>query len=337
MPNKVTAATRLYPAVTPAVVLNAGVGIFFSALFFFVFVPQHLECYRRKSTAGLSPWLLLFGGISFMFAFYNVLLLDLDTLGVCHGDDKYKPEVYNCIAAASPILQQLLPAVTGYPTWYIWFHLYCPPELREQHIISLCLFLTTAFIGAAISLYVLFLQDRELTLFVGTTWGVIATITNFIMWFPQIETTIRLKSRGALSVSMLISTIISDIVFTLYLYVLARQHWSVWLPQVPDAFQQMLLLALLWHYGDLGTAEPNYISPSLLSSSTSMISMKPGYRALASSELVVHRHTHGAVRANVSFSSKATNGDSSNVVVAVTSSADENGGKYRPMKRLVKS
>eukprot|EP00471_Norrisiella_sphaerica_P002254 CAMPEP_0184493900 /NCGR_PEP_ID=MMETSP0113_2-20130426/27260_1 /TAXON_ID=91329 /ORGANISM="Norrisiella sphaerica, Strain BC52" /LENGTH=75 /DNA_ID=CAMNT_0026879383 /DNA_START=922 /DNA_END=1149 /DNA_ORIENTATION=+ len=32
---------------------------------------------------------------------------------------------------------------------------------------------------------------------------------------------------------------------------MAHQHWSVWMPQVPDALQQMLLLVVLWHFGDL--------------------------------------------------------------------------------------
>jgi len=103
-----------------------------------------------------------------MFAFYNVLLMDIDTLGACHGDERYDPEMYNCIAVACPILQQLLPAITGYPSWYIWYELYCPSELRDQHTISLCLFLTTSAIGAMISLHVLFLRDHALIHNVGT-------------------------------------------------------------------------------------------------------------------------------------------------------------------------
>mmetsp|Transcript_31465 Transcript_31465/g.76771 ORF Transcript_31465/g.76771 Transcript_31465/m.76771 type:complete len:343 (-) Transcript_31465:249-1277(-) len=268
MPNKYPAAKRLYYDVTSTTVINAGMGILFSIAFFVVFIPQHIECYKRKSCAGLSPWLLLLGGISFMFAFFNVLLMDIGTLGACSGDEKYDPEAINCIAVASPILQQMLPAITGYPSWYIWFHLYCPDVLWTQHLISLSIFLTCSTIGAGISLYVLFLRDQALIHFVGVIWGIIATITNFVMWFPQIETTIRIKSRGALSVSMLVSTIISDILFTLYLCILANQHWSVWLPQVPDAFQQMLLLALLWHFGDLGTEQPNPIYEPMLSKST---------------------------------------------------------------------
>ncbi|GAB5369393.1 hypothetical protein AAMO2058_001400600 [Amorphochlora amoebiformis] len=273
MPNKLPAARRLYrlrPEVTSSVVLNAGVGLFFSLTFFLVFIPQHLECYKRKTCAGLSPYLLLFGGISFMFAFYNVLLMDIDTLGACHGDEVYDPEAINCIAVFSPILQQALPAITGYPSWYVWYHLYCPPVLWKTHVMSLTIFLAASGMGAVISLYVLFLDDHELTHLVGTVWGLVATITNFIMWFPQIETTLRLQSRGALSIYTLVSTVISDILFTLYLVVMARQHWSVWMPQVPDAFQQMLILGFLWHFGELSFSkkEPNPISTRMLSSST---------------------------------------------------------------------
>merc|ERR1711871_905693 len=87
------------------------------------------------------------------------------------------------------------------------------------------------------------------------------------MWLPQIETTCRIKSRGSLSVSMLVATVISDILFTLYLVVLANQHWSVWLPQVPDAIQQIILLTLLWHFGDLSSDKPNPIPTPMLASS----------------------------------------------------------------------
>eukprot|EP00468_Gymnochlora_sp_CCMP2014_P013808 CAMPEP_0167754588 /NCGR_PEP_ID=MMETSP0110_2-20121227/8351_1 /TAXON_ID=629695 /ORGANISM="Gymnochlora sp., Strain CCMP2014" /LENGTH=233 /DNA_ID=CAMNT_0007640479 /DNA_START=344 /DNA_END=1046 /DNA_ORIENTATION=- len=214
------------------------------------------------------------GGVSFVFAFYNVLLMDIGTLGACHGDEVYDPEAFNCIAVFSPILQQALPALTGYPTWYIWFHLYCPDVLWRTHLFSLSMFLGITGLGGVISLYVLFLRNQELIHYVGTIWGIIATVTNFIMWFPQIETTLRLKSRGALSVSTLVATVISDILFTMYLTTMANQHWSVWMPQVPDAFQQMLLLGILWHYGDLSSEKPNPIYTPLLSS-TSLYGQHP--------------------------------------------------------------
>lgn len=249
--------------------INAGVGVFFCLAFFVVFIPQHIECWSRQNCTGLSPWLLLFGGVSFVFAFYNVLLMDIGTLGACSGADGYDPEAFNCIAAFSPILQQALPAITGYPSWYYWYHIYCPKVLWTQHLYSLSLFLFFTLLGGGISLYVLLFSEEETRLFVGTSYGIIATLTNFIMWLPQIETTMRLRSRGALSVPMLISTVIADILFSMYLYLMAHQHWSVWLPQVPDAIQQIVLLCLLWHYDDIGVGKPNPIYTPMLSSSAS--------------------------------------------------------------------
>jgi PQ loop repeat len=223
-------------------------------------VPQHLEMYADKSTAGVSPWLLCFGSLYSYLAFVDVALSGESDFACGSGP-------YRCFMSAQPFIQMLLSAVLTFALWF-WFLRYFVAtesspgdELRGSPFASLghtcynlvspgVFFRVTVFSASFVTLLacgVTFVGSPENVLTFAHICGHLSAVLNAVMWIPQIILTAVYGHRGALSIQWVIACIVMDVVYSIYLAEMGLDI-SVWLNNIPDGVQTSILLAILLYY-----------------------------------------------------------------------------------------
>jgi uncharacterized protein with PQ loop repeat len=78
-------------------------------------------------------------------------------------------------------------------------------------------------------------------------WGGVATLTNAIMWIPQIMETWRLQHGGVLSVAALLFSAVGDLILGAY-WVMEGENVWIWGSLVADSSMQMILVGMVLYY-----------------------------------------------------------------------------------------
>ncbi|KAJ1562044.1 hypothetical protein HK096_002340 [Nowakowskiella sp. JEL0078] len=106
--------------------------------------------------------------------------------------------------------------------------------------------------------------------------GVIATLTSFFMWFPQIIKTFQSRRVGSLSIPMMIMQTPGSFVFTYSLMMQPGANWTSWISFLASGIQQgiLLILCLIFQHQDAKLASTgedviNQESRTLLGTTTS--------------------------------------------------------------------
>jgi hypothetical protein len=223
-------------------------------------IPQHLEMYADKSTAGVSPWLLCFGSLYSYLAFVDVALSGESDFACGAGP-------YRCFMSAQPFIQMLLSAVLTFALWFWFLRYFVESEIDPgdelggssyaslghtcYNLVSPRVFFRLTILFASfvtlLACVVNFVGSPETVLAFAHGCGQLSAVLNGVMWIPQIILTAVYGHRGALSIQWVIACIVMDVVYSIYLAEMGLDI-SVWLNNIPDGVQTSVLLAILIYY-----------------------------------------------------------------------------------------
>lgn len=219
------------------------------------FVPQHVEMFQERSTAGLSPWLIFFGSMYTVLAFVDVALSSVAT--PCDG-------AFRCFIATQPYIQMLLSAALSSALWYWYlrFDADIPVSAAEADLESssfantfyrklpaVHFFRANVVLVAGVALAAALVArsgDEERVTHFAHACGIASAGLNAVMWMPQIIVTAAFGHKGALSLYWVIASVVMDVVYSVYLAVLGYDV-SVWLNNVPDAIQTSILFCIIMY------------------------------------------------------------------------------------------
>jgi hypothetical protein len=96
-------------------------------------------------------------------------------------------------------------------------------------------------------------------------WGGVATLTNAIMWLPQIMETRRLQHGGVLSVAALLFSAFGDFFLGAYWVWEGEKFW-IWGSLVADSLMQLVLIGMVLYYRrrDESDTAPSSLTEPLL-------------------------------------------------------------------------
>lgn len=183
--------------------------------------------------------MLFFGSTALIFRLLTTVLQDLSRFDLC-----FSQGAVACGISMQAIAQSITNVLFGYPSWYFWYFSY---EGRADSLGKLMALGLIVLVVLA-SLLTFFAATGEMDLErVGVTWGVIATVSNIVMWWPQIFTTVELRDKGILSLWTLAMSILRDWIIATSLLWAEESFWVV-LPYFPDSALQLVLIILARYY-----------------------------------------------------------------------------------------
>lgn len=118
---------------------------------------------------------------------------------------------------------------------------------RFAQILSTVVMLVVVAVATGTSVLALARQDLSQQKSQIEIWGAVATLTNAIMWIPQIIETWRLQHGGVLSVAALLFSAVGDFVLGAYWVVQGESFW-IWGSLVADSWMQMILIGMVLYY-----------------------------------------------------------------------------------------
>jgi uncharacterized protein with PQ loop repeat len=118
---------------------------------------------------------------------------------------------------------------------------------RYAQIISTVVMLVMVAVATGTSIIAIARQDLSQQQSQIEIWGGVATLTNAIMWIPQIMETWRLQHGGVLSVAALLFSAVGDFVLGAY-WVMEGENVWIWGSLVADSSMQMILVGMVVYY-----------------------------------------------------------------------------------------
>jgi uncharacterized protein with PQ loop repeat len=130
---------------------------------------------------------------------------------------------------------------------------------RYAQIVSTVVMLVVVAVATGASVIALARQDLSQQQSQIELWGGVATLTNAIMWIPQIMETWRLQHGGVLSVAALLFSAVGDFVLGAYWVAKGENVW-IWGSLVADSSMQMILIGMVLYYRrrDSSNIAPTY-------------------------------------------------------------------------------
>ena len=130
---------------------------------------------------------------------------------------------------------------------------------RYAQMCSTVVMLVVVAVATGASVLALARQDLSQQQSQIELWGGVATLTNAIMWIPQIMETWRLQHGGVLSVAALLFSAVGDFVLGAYWVVEGENVW-IWGSLVADSSMQMILIGMVLYYRrrDSSIIAPSY-------------------------------------------------------------------------------
>ena len=249
---------RVHAPVCTSLVCDV-IGLVITVLQLGQLIPQHLECAEQKSVVGLSPWLLLFGGLYTYLAALDIMISSSE-LWVCTAGS------YRCFIDAQPLIQMIGSAVLSIALWY-WYLKYAHAEgdedidEEERALASnffyastfgplfFNAFLLIAILSSFIAIWVVVVYgvDSETAAYFAQTCGFTSTVLNGVMWLPQIYVTWSYKHKGALALGWVFASIVMDVVYSAYLDWLGV-NFSVWANNITDGIQTTILFFIVVYF-----------------------------------------------------------------------------------------
>lgn len=224
-------------------------------------VPQHVELASERTVVGVSPWLLFFGALYTHLAAIDIMISSNELFYCTEGG-------WRCFIEQQPLWQMIGSAVLSATLWY-WYLLFSGEGDEESGIIEeggmsvegnvmyasysgkffFEVYAWFAVISSVVALLVVasFGTTSNIAKAFSASCGLSSAALNAIMWLPQIYVTWKYKHKGALSVLWVLSSIVMDVVYSVYLANLGV-NFSVWANNIPDGIQTGLLLCLVLYY-----------------------------------------------------------------------------------------
>jgi uncharacterized protein with PQ loop repeat len=118
---------------------------------------------------------------------------------------------------------------------------------RYAQMFSTVVMLVVVAVATVASVLALAQQDLSQQKSQIELWGGVATLTNAIMWMPQIMETRRLQHGGVLSVAALLFSAFGDFFLGAY-WVMQGENFWIWGSLVADSSMQMILIGMVLYY-----------------------------------------------------------------------------------------
>ncbi|KAI9310229.1 hypothetical protein BX666DRAFT_1286867 [Dichotomocladium elegans] len=235
------------------------------------YLPQHYRIIANKTSEGFNPWFLLLGVISSSSSFLNIVLLQWDAI-VCCKSLSMGVCLVNLLGVVQIMLQWAMFCLVFvlfliyYPNKYV--HLTMHSESDDPILTKLRTF--TAEWKASLFIAVLcaghFILSLVVTLILLAVYGspsrywqtnywagllgIVSTVLASCQYFPQIYTTWKRKSVGALSIPMMLLQTPGSALFVYSLAVRPGTNWTAWITYLVTGLLQgtLLVMCIIWHY-----------------------------------------------------------------------------------------
>ncbi|EME41112.1 hypothetical protein DOTSEDRAFT_47302 [Dothistroma septosporum NZE10] len=225
------------------------------------YIPQMLKIKRNKSSAGLSPYWILLGGLSSICAAGNIIALPAS-----RADIACCREINGAACGAALLgVAQLAVQCSCFMIIVVMFVMYFPttdaqsiehtdlpedPPATDRHRLIVMLTIPTALILVLFVTFTITIAFPNHNQFWADLLGTIAGILAGIQYVPQIFYTWMLQDLKSLSVFTLLVQAPGAFVFagSLANRVGVRTGWSTWLPYVVTGTLQLILLAMAAYF-----------------------------------------------------------------------------------------
>jgi len=217
---------------------------------FLSFLPQYIEIVYKKSSNGIS-WIWQFvGNINQFSQFMNGFILQFHNILCCT-----ELGLNVCSSGLLPIYQLFSQWIAFFPL-YLFYLIYFDTKgdkVKEKDLKNASLvfyfltFITLFCIALAIVFIITIGSNAWVTSLYAYTLGIISSIMTIIQSAPQIYVTIKSKSKGSLSLLMLIITAIGMLMVTIF-FIIRGENISTWMPNLLGAVQQSILLSICMTY-----------------------------------------------------------------------------------------
>jgi len=233
---------------------NIAVGIFLIAGALFTYLPQYIAIVRRKSSHGISFWMLLLGLASAAFTGVNAGMMNWDHITCCSTNNLTFGQ---CLANNLSFIQ-LFFLFFWYVVMVILFIVYCGPvpsenfspqdayRTRQRALVALVAvnIIVVALCTTGGYIHYRYENKDAIVIQVAELVGYVGALLMMLQFLPQIYQTIVMRSPGALSLLSLAIGIPGQLLTVIFQGILNQQNMSVWLPAF-FAFLEMSFLLII--------------------------------------------------------------------------------------------
>lgn len=210
---------------------------------------QHHSMLSSRSSEGVSVTMLFLANVNQFVSVLNIFVMKFVQLQACAHSS-----VKACVGNQLSTVQMLVLWVLYYPLFMYWLW-FCPTTTQEDRRAKRrATWMFRAFnalmvlLSAAAYFLLSYVGLCGITVDFACLMGWISTVVTIIQWTPQILTTYRAKSGGALSVLMIAINVPGSFVIVGYLKFISHEPTMVWFSTFVSGCQQgVLLVLLLWY------------------------------------------------------------------------------------------
>jgi len=228
---------------------NVAIGVFLIVGTIVSYIPQYLSIIRNQSSDGINYIMLGFALASSFFTAINAGILNWPYIICC-----LELTGVECLAN-NIATEQLLSGLLCYTLLYVVFLMYCRTTPKTEQRFNRAWWLFFAIICASIGLaagggilyYNLNYSSTTLQSY-ARTLGLISAVLMIVQWTPQIYTTVKLKSAGSLSVTMILLQLPGALLVVFFQGVVNGADFTTWAPYIFGAIQMAILVALIFAF-----------------------------------------------------------------------------------------
>jgi len=233
-------------------VLNIAVAVFLIVGIIVSYVPQYVAIIKRKSSEGLSVYMIAFSLLSSFLTTVNSGILKWPSV-ICCGSLGFGHCMLNNLST-----EQLITGLISLIIFFLIFLAYFPTQPTETQSrtdrirlkrLAWIIFIVCIICGVFSSvlggvLYYKFNLSGTILEQYAAGLGWISAACIVVQYSPQIFTTLRMKSAGSLSVLMLVLQMPGALLIIFFQGVLNGASYTTWAPYVFQAVQQLILIII---------------------------------------------------------------------------------------------
>jgi uncharacterized protein with PQ loop repeat len=228
-------------------VLTAGI--------FLSYLPQHVIILKRRSSAGLSLYMLLLSNIASFTVVLGAVLLEWSEFQCCHSVG-----FGECQAILLSLYQLLVGFVNLLPMYAL--ALYYMPERFERkqsdsarrvyyrHAIIYGVYVLGVVALSAASFVLIAVDGKQASSVrtLGKVLGVVAAAATVVQWAPQIYEVYKNKGPGSLSLLMLLLQAPGALACAILQGVFYQEDWTTWVSYLCMFVQEAIIICQLAFY-----------------------------------------------------------------------------------------
>jgi len=241
---------------SPPSSLNLAVAIFLIVGTVLSYIPQYIAILKVQSSEGLSVFMIAISMLSGFLICINSGILKWPNVTCC-DHLSFGHCLKNNLAT-----EQLLSGLACVVVLYVMFLLFYNTEptdtaSRDERMKakqrSWLIFVVIITVGLSLSILggILYYQLQFSSKFLqgyAEAVGIASGVCMVVQYTPQIYTTIKLKSAGSLSITMLLMQMPGSLLVIIFQGFLNEASWTTWVPYVFQAIEQLTLVIICTFY-----------------------------------------------------------------------------------------